>query len=322
MSKRGKSTTSTTVKRSASNRGRAPQRARAKKPLTQRMLAAQPLPPAVIRRIAVAMFALLLIGGTIGAAWATGVLAFAREEAIAAVGRAGFVVKRIEVNGVNRADYLEIYEKALEQKDRSMAAFSLAEVRNELLDYGWIGDARVSRRLPDTLVIDLVEREPVAVWQERGRYTLVDAVGRRLPGVDPASVPGLPVLVGIDPAVQMPAFIDLLDSAPSLRSQIAGAQWIGDRRWTLRFRTGEDLLLPENAVAAHAAFVEFAKVDGVNRLLGRGLVRMDMRFDDQLIMRPGREGAIDGIDLDTVVAPPRSRPTPAGSSPATPDQGG
>ena len=302
MSKRGKSTTSTTVKRSANNRGRAPQRARAKKPLAQRMLAAQPLPPAVIRRIAVSIFALLLVGGAIGAAWATGVLAFAREEAIAAVGRAGFVVKRIEVNGVNRADYLEIYEKALEQKDRSMAAFSLAEVRDELKDYGWIADARVSRRLPDTLVIDLVERAPVAVWQERGRYTLIDAHGVRLPGVDPASVPGLPVLVGSDPRVQMPALTELLEAAPALREQIAGAQWIGNRRWTLRFRTGEDLLLPEDQSAAHAAFAEFARVEGVNRLLGRGLVRMDMRFEDQLIMRPAREGAIDGINLEAIDA--------------------
>ncbi len=316
MSKRGKSTTSTTVKRSASNRGRAPQRARAKKPLAQRMLAAQPLPPAVIRRIAVGIFALLLIGGTIGAAWATGVLAFAREEAIAAVGRAGFVVKRIEVNGVNRADYLQIYDRALDQKDRSMAAFSLGEVRESLSDYGWVADARVSRRLPDTLVIDIVERRPVAIWQQQGRYTLIDATGMRLPGVDPAAVPGLPVLVGVDPEVQMPALADLLDAAPSLRDQIATATWIGNRRWTLRFHTGEDLLLPENPVAAHAAFNEFAKVDGVNRLLGRGLVRLDMRFDDQLIMRRGREGAID--DMPTGV----SDPAPQMPAATAPDQGG
>lgn len=317
MSKRGKSTTSTTVKRTASNRGRAPQRARAKKPLAQRMLAAQPLPPAVIRRIAVAMFVLLLIGGTIGAAWATGVLAFAREEAIAAVGRAGFVVKRIEVNGVNRADYLQIYDRALDQKDRSMAAFGLAEVRESLSAYGWVADARVSRRLPDTLVIDIVERRPVAVWQERGRYTLIDASGKRLPGVDAASVPGLPVLVGVDPEVQMPAFLDLLDAAPSLRDQIASATWIGNRRWTLRFHTGEDLLLPEDAVAAHAAFNEFAKVDGVNRLLGRGLVRLDMRFDNQLIMRPAREGAIDEMLSVPQETAPRSAPVDAAT-----DQGG
>ena len=33
--------------------------------------------------------------------------------------------------------------------------------------YGWVKDARVSRRLPDTLVIDIVEREPAALWQDK-----------------------------------------------------------------------------------------------------------------------------------------------------------
>lgn len=297
---RGSKSTSTKVKRSGSTRGRAPQRARARKPLARRLLDAQPLPPAVVRRLAVGLFALLLVSGGLAAAWATGVLAYARAETVAAIGRAGFVVERIEVNGVNRADYLQIYEKALEQKDRSMAAFSLAEVRAQLKDYGWIADARVSRRLPDTLVIDLIEREPVAVWQERGRYTLIDRAGVRLPGVDAASVPGLPVLVGVNPKVQMPALLELLDAAPALKDQIAGAQWVGDRRWTLRFRTGEDLLLPEDESAAHAAFAEFARVEGVNRLLGRGLVRMDMRFDDQLIMRPGPDGAISDAELRSI----------------------
>lgn len=318
MSKARKSTTSTTVKRSAGNRGRAPARARQRKPLLQRLLDMQPLPPTVIRRMAIGFFAIVMISASIGAAWATGVLAFARDEAVAAIGRAGFVVERIEVNGANRADYMVIYDKALEQKDRSMAAFSLAEVRESLLGYGWVADARVSRRLPNTLVIDLVEREPIAVWQERGRYTLIDASGKRLPDVDAATMPGLPVLVGTNPEDQMPAFLDLLTAAPSLRDQIAGAQWVGNRRWTLRFKTGEDLFLPEDPAAAHAAFSEFAKVDGVNRLLGRGLVRLDMRFDNQLIMRPAPEGAV--VDPLPAEQAPASQPRSSGLS--TPDQGG
>ena len=33
--------------------------------------------------------------------------------------------------------------------------------------FGWVKDARVSRRLPDTLVIDIVERTPAALWQNQ-----------------------------------------------------------------------------------------------------------------------------------------------------------
>ncbi|MEQ1510357.1 MAG: cell division protein FtsQ/DivIB [Sphingopyxis sp.] len=259
-------------------------------------MAAQPLPPIAIRRIAIVVFLGLfaLIGWQVGAR--TGLNAYVRAEAIDAVGRAGFSVKRVEVVGANRIDRLHVYDIALNQQDRSMAAFSLSEVRSELLRYGWVADARVSRRLPDTLVIDLVERSPVAVWQNRGGYTLIDGNGRLLPGVDAASMPGLPILVGQHAPSQMSKLELLLGSAPALRPRLAGASWVGNRRWDLHFKTGETLALPDDAERAEAALIEFARMDGVNRLLGRGVQRFDMRIADRFVLRPGRAGSLDGLE--------------------------
>ena len=191
-----------------------------------------------------------------------------------------------------------------------MAALDLDAVRAELLQYGWVADARVSRRLPDTLVIDLVERSPVAVWQNRNAYMLIDNNGRLLPGVDAATMPGLPILVGQNAPAQMRHLQALLDAAPALRPQISGASWVGNRRWDLHFKTGETLALPDDAERAQSAFIEFARMDGVNRLLGRGIQRFDMRIADRFVLRPGREGALDdlenisGGDRQVVTTPP------------------
>ncbi|QJQ33786.1 FtsQ-type POTRA domain-containing protein [Sphingomonas lacunae] len=227
----------------------------------------------------------------------TGVNAYLRAEAVDAVGRAGFAVKKVEVFGANRIDRVRVYDIALEQRDRSMLAFDLEEVRQDLLRYGWVADARVSRRLPDTLVIDLVERTPVAIWQDRGRYTLIDSKGVILPGVDPASVTGLPVLAGQGANERMADLDRLLDAAPALRPQLAGASWIGNRRWDLRFKTGEVLALPEDAKRAADAYAEFARLDGVNRLLGRGIRRFDMRIAGRFVLRPGRDGDLGDLNL-------------------------
>ena len=43
-------------------------------------------------------------------------------------------------------------------------------IRSRLLQFGWVKDARVSRRLPDTLVVDIVERTPAALWQNQGGW--------------------------------------------------------------------------------------------------------------------------------------------------------
>lgn len=286
-----------TVKRGKGGARTPARRAKRGPGLIQRILLMQPFPPAVVQRAAVLLFAVLLSVAALVAASYSGVTRYVQDELVAAIGRAGFTVQEIEVVGANRLDRLRVYDIALAQKDRSMAAIDLAEVRSDLRRYGWVGDARVSRRLPNTLVIDLVERSPAAVWQERGRYTLIDASGSRLPGVDPATIPGLPVLTGADPAVQMPAFLALLDAAPALRPQIVGGAWVGSRRWNLSFRSGELLLLPEEQARARDALAEFARMDGVNRLLGRGVTRFDMRFDGRLVFRPGRDGDLGDLGL-------------------------
>jgi cell division protein FtsQ len=275
-----------------------------------RFLAAQPFPPIIIRRAFIALFLGLFVLIGWQAAEVTGVNAYIRAEGVAAVGRAGFTVRRVEVVGANRIDRLRVYDIALNHKDRSMAALDLDAVRAELLQYGWVADARVSRRLPDTLVIDLVERSPVAVWQNRNAYMLIDNNGRLLPGVDAATMPGLPILVGQNAPAQMRHLQALLDAAPALRPQISGASWVGNRRWDLHFKTGETLALPDDAERAQSAFIEFARMDGVNRLLGRGIQRFDMRIADRFVLRPGREGALDdlenisGGDRQVVTTPP------------------
>jgi cell division protein FtsQ len=66
---------------------------------------------------------------------------------------------------------------------------------------------------------------------------------------------------------------------------LAGATWVGNRRWDLRFQSGETLSLPEGDRDSASALVNFARMDGVNRLLGRGIVKFDMRDPDRFVLR-------------------------------------
>lgn len=59
-----------------------------------------------------------------------------------------------------------------------MPLVDVEALRQDLLGLSWVEDARVSRQLPDTLVIDIVERTPHAVLRKPGRLVLIDATGR------------------------------------------------------------------------------------------------------------------------------------------------
>ncbi|MEO9468544.1 FtsQ-type POTRA domain-containing protein [Parasphingorhabdus sp.] len=207
------------------------------------------------------------------------------SELASAVGSAGFEVKRVEVTGINRIDELKVYEITLAQKDRSMMLVDIDQVRDDLLGNGWIKEARISRRLPDTLVVEITEREPAAVWQRDGKLSLIDQTGFPLEDISKENLPDLPVVVGRKANKQVPELTALLDAAPALRPMITGATWIGNRRWNLEFDSGETLALPEGRDTAAAALLNFARMDGVNRLLGRGVVHFDLRDAERAYLR-------------------------------------
>jgi len=225
----------------------------------------------------------------VGALWQTarffGLPEMAHMEIAELASRNGYEVKKVEVRGVEKMDEMAVYSIALGQVDRSMLNVDLTKVRNDIMTLSWVKDARVSRRLPDALVVDIVERQPVAVWQYEGALALIDDMGIMIEPVLSDAMPDLPLLVGKEANEQAERFAVLMEAAPALKPKLSGATWVGKRRWDLRFDTGETLALPEGDELAAAALVNFARLDGINRLLGRDIARFDMRDPDRLVMR-------------------------------------
>ena len=209
------------------------------------------------------------------------------------VGGAGFTLKRVEITGAHRVSRLAIYNVAFDQDSMAMPLVDLSETRARLMRFGWIREARVSRRLPDTLVVDIVERQPVAIWQNNRQLSLIDSDGVVLEPVRVDRMPNLPLVIGPEANRHIAGLGLLMQAAPRLRPQIAGASWVGARRWDIRFQSGELLTLPEGDEAARRAITRFAMMDQQDPLLGRGFARIDMRDPRRTYVRISREpGAI------------------------------
>ena len=202
-----------------------------------------------------------------------------------AIGRAGFTVKRVDVVGIRNMDSAPVYQIALDQRSMAMPLVDVEGIRARLLRYGWVKDARVSRRLPDTLVIDIVERRPAALWQDRQQLALIDADGVVIDRVPVTQMPDLPLVTGPRANLHQRELNELLDVAPTLKPQLVSATWVGDRRWDLKLQTGETIALPEGQEAAKAALAKFADLDKSTGLLGRGLIRFDLRLPGKMIVR-------------------------------------
>jgi cell division protein FtsQ len=219
----------------------------------------------------------------------------AERAAGTAIGEAGFTVSGYQIVGINHMNRSLIDRVVTDELRRAtdeagtgkapQALVDVSRIRNQLIGFGWVKDARVSRRLPDTLVIDIVERTPSALWQNQGQLALIDKEGVVLDRVAVDKMPDLPLLIGPGANGRAEQLGRLMDAVPTLKPQLASATWVGGRRWDLNFESGETVALPEGEGDARAALTKFAKLDKSTGLLGRGVVRFDLRIRDKMIVR-------------------------------------
>ncbi len=301
------------VRRSASAQGKARQ-VRAAKARTgsaiDTVMAIQPFNERQLHRIFLAM----ILGGAVVLAWMAasfaGVSAMAQDQVAHLAHQAGFELHNVNVRGTKHLNELKVYQIALADRDRAMPFIDVEAVRGRLMGLSWVEDARVSRQLPDTLVIDIVERKPVAVLSKPDKFVLIDATGRELEVVSEDRTKGKLVMSGPGAGQQVAALSGLLDAAPALRPQLKSAEWIGNRRWNLTFKTGQLLALPEGKDESAKALVTFAQLDGRNRLLGGKAVAFDMRAGDRIYIRmPERTDAVESAHIAPTVTA-SAAPTP------------
>jgi cell division protein FtsQ len=255
---------------------------------TAKMLDSLPMRAETIRRLSSWILVLMLVALALAVAAALRVPQMIGLAMGQAVGGAGFRVKQVDPRGLSRMDAMQVYQIAADQFDEPMPLVDLEGTRARLLRYGWVQDARVSRRWPDTLVVDIVERQPAAIWQHNQQLNLIDPNGVVLEQVKLDAMPDLPLVIGPGANRHSGELNQLLAAAPELKPILEGATWVGGRRWDLRFQSGEVLALPEGPAAAQKALVKFARMDKMTQLLGRGFARFDMRIPGKFIVRVSR----------------------------------
>ena len=235
------------------------------------------------------MLGLAITGAIVGGLVAMNIPQMLGMEIAEGIGEAGFKVRNVEILNRRQVDSGVVYDIAVRQQARPMPLVDLEGTRAELMKLGWIADARVSRRLPDTLVVDIVERVPTAIWQYQHRLALIDKDGIVIGPVDDRAMPELPVVVGPGANRRATQLASLINATPSLKPLVTAASWQGDRRWDIIFQSGEKLMLPEGDEEAAKALTFFAQEDRRAGLLGKGLVSIDMRDPSKIVARVSRE---------------------------------
>jgi len=231
-----------------------------------------------------ALAGLLLGLGAGGWATSSGLLARAGDAAVsralAVTVDAGLTLREVYVEGRVRTDPEELRQHLGIALGTPLLGIDTEAARARLETLTWVEQASVVRMLPGSLSIRLIERQPLALWQRDGRFSLIDRAGRVIEGAldhgVPASWRHLRVLVGDGAPARAAGLFALLSTEPALSERVVAASWVGARRWSLHLDNQVDVLLPEGN--PYVAWRLLAAKERQQGLLERAVAVIDLRF--------------------------------------------
>lgn len=195
----------------------------------------------------------------------------------------GFGVKRVTVEGQTNVTDSAITTALAAGPETLMLAFDTDAAKARLESVPWIRHAQVMRLLPSTLQVIIEEREPYAVWQNQGKTFVVDEAGVVLAPALPQAFPQLPLVVGEGANKHAAELYATLEPYHDLKRKMLAALRVGDRRWTLKLRTGAEIMLPDGNI--EMALESLTKLEQERNVLGRDFAAIDLRLLDRITVR-------------------------------------
>jgi cell division protein FtsQ len=199
------------------------------------------------------------------------------------MGEAGLKIGDVLVEGRNRVPTAAVLDALHVERGEPILTYDAEAARQRLEALPWVATATVERRLPDILYVKLTERQPFALWQQGGKFHLVDAKGSVIATDDIAAWNHLPLVVGDGAPKAAEEFLMLLAAEPDIAKRVKAAVRVGDRRWNLTLDGDIEVRLPEENPAV--ALGALSDMNRQGKLLEKDIRAVDLRIPDRMVVR-------------------------------------
>jgi cell division protein FtsQ len=198
--------------------------------------------------------------------------------------KAHFSVADIEVEGRNHTAKDALANALGTAAGAPILDFDVAAAESRIAKLSWVDTVIVERRLPDTIIVRLTEREPLARWQHDNRTIVIDANGKELPEAPLEQFSNLPMVVGAGAAVEAHKLLDALKDYPEVADKMTAAVWVGLRRWDIYLTPKIPVRMPEGGLPNGLKRLSDLITD--KKILDRNIASIDLRIPDQIILEP------------------------------------
>lgn len=197
----------------------------------------------------------------------------------------GFVIERVDVMGEGRLREEDVRRALGVYAGDYLFGIDMDSAQDRVESLSWVDRAVVRRLWPDRIVVQIIERQPYALWQYQGDVKVVDVTGIAISDADATQFTQLTLFVGETAGAQAADIRQMMDEFPDIAVRVDSFVNVSDRRWDMLLDDGAvRVMLPETKM--RTALRGLQNLQTQTQILDRAIETIDMRLPGRLTISP------------------------------------
>ena len=194
----------------------------------------------------------------------------------------GFFIKNVDIKGINHLNQKDILKTINYYNKKNIFNVNLKNIYNEIKQNTWVEEVSIKKIYPNTLKIDLIEKEPIAIWQNKSAYHLITKNGEIILEANLNNFKKhLPIIIGKNAHKNVYSILQILNIDKNLTTNIWSLTFVNERRWDIHFNQGLTIRLPSTSVKE--AWEKIILLSEKFNILSLDLTELDLRSSNNVL---------------------------------------
>ena len=194
----------------------------------------------------------------------------------------GFKIKNILIIGTHNLSEDYVINIINTQNHINILNVNLHTIYNKIIQNSWVEETYVERILPDTIKIKVLEKKPIAIWQNQKGNKLITINGDVISHANVNKFKNsFPIIKGEKSKENISTILKILETNKNFAKNIWSLTFINQRRWDLHFNQGLIVRLPSQDVIK--AWQKIIKLQTNYNILNLRLTEIDLRNPEQIL---------------------------------------
>ena len=194
----------------------------------------------------------------------------------------GFVIKNIEIKGTNHLKKNDILEIISSYDEINIFSVNFQDIHKKINNNTWVKKGSINIIYPNTIKVYIIEKEPVAIWQDKFGNKLISKSGDFILEKKLNNFKNfLPIIIGKNAHKNIDPIFKILNLKKDFAKNIWSLTFVNERRWDVHFKQGLTIRLPRSKMKE--AWKKILSLNENFKILKIGLTEIDLRKRNQIL---------------------------------------